>query len=372
MIINNTGTFYVEGEYAQGDTILKAGDWELRANGSKNAFAYSPETFVRRNLLNWSEDFTTKNFYNAGGSPTQNFIESPFNGGVATRVEGGSRAFNNSHTRDTLQDDEPISMIALVRGSAGNRIQWRQSSGSFSSSAFFILDQDLDDWTWLLANGTQLTGDHQFIFRDPSSNGFIEVAAFHIQKGHVDSTNFYQRTTTHVPRPFAIKDELVTNGTFDTDIDGWSANDRGVLSIESGRLVFTDTWGGGTTGSMFYSISTMPGATYVLKYDYDPNNTSANRFLRVRNFTSTGTIIAESIEHTTAVTVQTLQFTAQSGMTVINPTAFFTNAGASFSVDNISVKLLEPAPLTLGNGKHKDFRYYPKALSTNEVEALTA
>ena len=360
MIINNTGTFYVEGDYAQGDTILKAGDWELRANGSKNAFAYSPETFVRRNLLNWSEDFTTKFFANAGGSPTQTFIESPFNGGVATRVEGGDRAFGSSAIRNTLQDGELISLIALVRGSAGNRIQWRQSSGSFSSSAFFILDQDLNDWTWVIANGTQLTGGHQFIFR--SAGGFIEVAALHIQKGHVDSTNFYQRTTTHVPRPFALNPQINNEITGDANT-GWRFTNPSLVSIDEiapDEFEITST---AAYQGFFQTLEVSTGAQYRLTFEWRNGTSNAIELVRSgysgsfwRTSTEYGPV---SIEFTAISSVKSIQFRTGSS-----------TSGGTVYVKNVKLELLEPAPITLGNGNHKDFRYYPKTLSQNEVLEL--
>jgi len=53
----------------------------------------------------------------------------------------------------------------------------------------------------------------------------------------------------------------VTNGTFDTDVSGWTAVSS-VLSVDSGSLVVTNN--GATNGSATQSISTTSGSVYLI------------------------------------------------------------------------------------------------------------
>src|SRR5210317_2130086 len=62
--------------------------------------------------------------------------------------------------------------------------------------------------------------------------------------------------------------ELVTNGTFDTDVTGWTASGStpAVLSQSSGQMTVT----GATTNSIhgaYQTITTVLGKTYVLTAD---------------------------------------------------------------------------------------------------------
>lgn len=60
--------------------------------------------------------------------------------------------------------------------------------------------------------------------------------------------------------------ELVTNGTFDSDVSGWTGSSGSTLSWNSGAMLITnapaDPFGGG-----YQTITTVAGKTYITRYD---------------------------------------------------------------------------------------------------------
>ena len=388
MNINNTGTFYVEGEYAQGDTILKAGDWELRANGSKNAFAYSPDTFVRRNLLNWSEDFSQAGWSAGSAASEITGTYLPLNSKI-------NRVFNNSGTfRHKLQtvsvtgdavftfyakrDNHDVFWIR-TRGIMDGSLRDMYHSYNFATNTIGtasggttaitrdteILAEGWVRFTFNLPNceGDTLVGFYTSMGNDQS--GSVLITAPQLEQAATPSD--YQRTTTHVPRPFAIKDELVTNGTFDTDISGWANFSTVGIQWSSGEIQIT-TQSAGASGAQSFQMPLVAGKTYTVSGDLRIG-TGANMQLAILN-PSSSTILAlgETITSTTTQKTE-LSFIC----TDVNSRVYIRCSGAAgtYFADNISVKEVQQ-PLTLGNGNHKDFRYYPKKLSQNETEALTA
>ena len=232
MNINNTGTFYVEGEYAQGDTILTAGDWELRANGSKNAFAYSPETFVRRNLLNWSEDLTNSSWVKNRTVVTQELMQTPIGTTVnkIAATETNSNGYNIRH--NNIADSTGVNTssflvkkgthdfaLIVILGSSfadGVRQWFNLSNGTLGISNVFGTGYTKSDasitpvgdgWYWISfsANCAQSTNVALIHPTAPSDLGFAVslndfgyVAAGQFERG---TPSDYQRTTTVVPKP---------------------------------------------------------------------------------------------------------------------------------------------------------------------------
>ena len=130
--------------------------------------------------------------------------------------------------------------------------------------------------------------------------------------------------------------ELVTNGTFDTDISGWTPG-AGAASWSGGSLLITLA-GGVTYGSAYQALAVVAGKTYNLTGQYTRGTgTSAN--LRVG--TGPGD---SSLGIVTLASNGTFQFSfTPAGTTVY--VSFVSNGladGQTNSADNISVKLAEP------------------------------
>jgi len=126
--------------------------------------------------------------------------------------------------------------------------------------------------------------------------------------------------------------ELVTNGTFDTDVSGWSAAGNGALSYQNGVLRVTTSGGAGSANQV---IALSSGATFTLTFDVvAETQSSGTPFFQVTSglantsITSTGT--------------QTIVVTASSD----NPTLTFSLGGAAtngeyIEIDNVSVKEIQ-------------------------------
>jgi len=129
--------------------------------------------------------------------------------------------------------------------------------------------------------------------------------------------------------------ELVTNGTFNTDINwtkggGWIISDgKAQRSAQSGST------------SIYQSVSFVAGKTYKIQYDLD---ISAGEFnIRI----SGGTLIATTGRTTSGTYAEYI--VANSGNNVLNLRA--NNAAFVGSVDNVSVKQVDPNDRwTLGTG----------------------
>lgn len=120
--------------------------------------------------------------------------------------------------------------------------------------------------------------------------------------------------------------ELVTNGTFDTDISGWSQTASGWVY---GTNNVTNTTG--SNGELLYqSISTVAGQTYLLTFDVV--SLSGTLQVSVRDSSVFGTTLAGTDQTTTGS--KTYIFTAATTTTVIRFGDYFT----SCTLDNISVK----------------------------------
>ena len=122
--------------------------------------------------------------------------------------------------------------------------------------------------------------------------------------------------------------ELVTNGTFDTDVSGWTASTANVsLASVGGQFELTNNG----VGAAYQSFTTVVGATYKLEFDYITRNGSGQ--FRV------GTVIG-AFEYAIASSVgqRTVYFVATTTTTFIS---MFDNAGGAGVVnifDNVSVK----------------------------------
>ena len=380
MIINEQGTFYVEGDYAQGDTILTAGDWELRANGSKNAFGYSPETFVRRNLLNWSEDFTKavwrKEGIGTGSTPivTANAAIAPDGSMTADRavfnLNGGSASgdmswlsFNNFTTDDL--SNRALSIYVKSADSNTYQIYFGTNAGGTTSIKINVTTE-WQRFVVLQTPGATFANFNIGLRNLSGATGLSDTADVLIWGAQLEQAatpSDYQRTTTHVPRPFAIKDELVTNGTFDTDTSGWDVTRTAPSTFytfvgwDNGQ--FRASTQGGLNGDSVASqlIPTVPGLTYQVTADVT-SSPVRDVGLRINN-----------VNYVTTDSSLSLTFVATSSTTELSLRVSPLGTDTSFTWDNVSVKEVQQ-PLTLGNGNHKDFRYYPKKLSQNEVLEL--
>jgi hypothetical protein len=141
------------------------------------------------------------------------------------------------------------------------------------------------------------------------------------------------------PTPQYIGDELVTNGTFDTDTSGWS-NVGGSIAVVSGELEITN----GSYSYGYQSFSTTVGNTYIVEWDarvgtapqafVSINNGGTE--LYVRQYTSSATLV--SFSKVFVATGTTLQVRCYVNSPTSGHTAYF---------DNISVREINPLSVSI-------------------------
>lgn len=127
--------------------------------------------------------------------------------------------------------------------------------------------------------------------------------------------------------------QLVSNGTFDANITGWSAlNANATPAWDAGQLKVTTA--AATTG-VYQRITTVAGRTYELKIDASCESGSFST--RATNgATPSATIMGETSTLTAGQSAaQTIQFIAQSADTCVY---IRTGVASVYRADNVSVR----------------------------------
>jgi hypothetical protein len=137
--------------------------------------------------------------------------------------------------------------------------------------------------------------------------------------------------------------ELVTNGTFDTDLTGWTASSGLTATVVSGEAVIENTSG----GRNFYTLfSLAEGSHYHAEIVVSANSGSSN----FRIGTSVGSEVnGARVDFSAAGTYQ-LDFTAKTTGTFFLTLTVGGTTGNGMTVDNISVKLADADRSVNNNG----------------------
>jgi hypothetical protein len=143
------------------------------------------------------------------------------------------------------------------------------------------------------------------------------------------------------PTPEVIGPELVTNGTFDTDTSGWTANADAVVTWSSGEIVVQRVTG--SIDTAIQEITTEVGKVYYISAD--TTDLTATGSLKIATAAGGG-LNASTFESATGVnTTLSVIFIAQTTTTYI---ALGGNAGGTISsYDNISVREINPLSVSL-------------------------
>jgi len=140
--------------------------------------------------------------------------------------------------------------------------------------------------------------------------------------------------------------ELVSNGTFDSNTDGWSTNPNGTLVSSGGRGVLTNTQSGDRVRSDI-SFTTVIGKRYRLSFNTNDNGADGG-------FLHLGTV-AGGVQYQANIGAggngdYTKEFTATTTTGWIQIGLLSTANGATASYDDISVKLIEDDRSVNNNG----------------------
>lgn len=127
----------------------------------------------------------------------------------------------------------------------------------------------------------------------------------------------------------ALGAELVTNGTFDTNVNGWTGYYGAAVTLGAGVMVVTNS-AGVQQGAAATSFTTVIGQTYIFKASYSSVSTvylgvgnGPGLYLTTRAFTGTGST--------------TSYFTATATTTYVS-CQLLTGLGLTANFDNISIK----------------------------------
>ncbi len=138
--------------------------------------------------------------------------------------------------------------------------------------------------------------------------------------------------------------ELVTNGTFDSDVSGWTAGNAVVSWDASGYLVVDDTANAGSDSRAYQDITTVVGETYVLSFD--KISTTSAFWFGIGSASNIGSVYySGSLGTSTGPHSKT--FVATETTTRIS----MISSGAGVTkYDNVSVRLAEEDRSVNGNG----------------------
>ncbi len=127
--------------------------------------------------------------------------------------------------------------------------------------------------------------------------------------------------------------ELVTNGTFDTDTTGWTADDQAVLSVDTNRLKVEN--GGAEAGDGRQAITTVVGKKYLATATLTDGSAPA-RFFGGTSINSSD-LFEFSDGYASATNVSVI-FTATTTTSHLRFSPSSTTVGHTMFADNVSVK----------------------------------
>ena len=168
-------------------------------------------------------------------------------------------------------------------------------------------------------------------------------------------------------RKISYGSELITNGTFDTDISGW--NNDGTTSAIVGNQIEVTSVSGVSGSGVNQTITTVAGKRYKFSSDHAPQTGRARIEVKDNNNFGSG---LETLSQTSATGTYEFVFVALSNSTYIRLEAFDTSSVVLF--DNISVKeVLYDQPdgtLQLWNHGNNEPRIEYDATATGAVKGL--
>lgn len=146
-------------------------------------------------------------------------------------------------------------------------------------------------------------------------------------------------------------DNLVTNGTFDADTSGWTAQNSATLSATGAELTVTN--GATAYGYAAATVTTEIGKSYTFSVDVTDVSSSGGGGARIRIGTALGGGTITEIQEQSIATV-THTFVAETTTTHLRLGLWVQVSGSAVSFDNISVYEVDP------NDSNKAIHTMPK------------
>ena len=145
-------------------------------------------------------------------------------------------------------------------------------------------------------------------------------------------------TTCYNGAPDALGSNVVTNGTFDDNLDDWTTNDQsnGSITYDNGTALITSNGGSGYP-SIHQRVSTTVGERYIVKANFSNNTTGAWFWKHDDDSGLGGTNRVKFFDNDTSSSIDAIfEFTATSTLSTIAAFAEQADAG-SFNLDNVEV-----------------------------------
>ena len=141
-----------------------------------------------------------------------------------------------------------------------------------------------------------------------------------------------------------IGQNLVTNGTFDSDTSGWTVLNTGTFTASSGQATLSDSDGTGTSPVAYQEITTfVPGKMYVFQFDTVANREAYGYVTTTAGSNTLGYSVSEAFPAYTGSLAFTryIKFVATQSTMQIN---FSDGSGSDFdvTVDNVKVYQIDP------------------------------
>jgi hypothetical protein len=147
----------------------------------------------------------------------------------------------------------------------------------------------------------------------------------------VQGVSLFNVSAASVSVSMTSGENLLTNGTFDSDTSGWTAGQGGTLAVASNRLEITNG-GGGQSGLAYASFPTEIGTKYAIRID-NFDGTSGTNIIRVGNaIGATGFLNLTNVADGTTTSVE---FEATATETFITIYTGSITAGQTALFDNI-------------------------------------
>jgi hypothetical protein len=135
--------------------------------------------------------------------------------------------------------------------------------------------------------------------------------------------------------------ELVTNGTFDSDVSGWTVTNYGVQTVSDGLLTITNS--DAYSGYVYQLLTLEVGKTYIFSVELLGGNPGSLN-IRLGSTLSGGEY--KNISQTGSGII-TFSFTPTSASCYVRVGNLYGSTGNTVIIDNISVQKLKPATCTV-------------------------